>query len=66
MTLKLIKPVVVEQGQRFTLRAGAKTVGTGVFTSMNKNLTEEQRTDLMIGKKKRAKKEALLIAKESK
>lgn len=66
MILKLIKPVVVEQGQRFTMRAGAKTIGTGVFTTVHKDLNEDEREDLLIGKKKRAKKEALKAAKETK
>lgn len=63
LKLKLIKPVVVERGQRFTIRSGAKTVGTGVFTNICKNLTEDEREDILIGKKKRAKKQALKAAK---
>ena len=55
MSVRLLKPVVIEQGQNFTIRAGSKTIGTGVFTTINKNLTEIEREHLLIGKKKREK-----------
>lgn len=51
--LKLLKPMVCETGQRFTLRLGDMTLGTGVITKINKNLTEEERLKLMEGKKAR-------------
>uniref|UniRef100_A0A2P2HZZ7 Elongation factor Tu, mitochondrial n=1 Tax=Hirondellea gigas TaxID=1518452 RepID=A0A2P2HZZ7_9CRUS len=63
VVFKLVKPVVVEQGQRFTIRLGPSTIGTGVFTTFKKNLTQEERDDMMMGRKKRAKK-ALKLAKE--
>ncbi|KAF2359476.1 Transcription factor GTP-binding domain [Trinorchestia longiramus] len=63
MLFRFIKPVVVEQGQRFTIRCGNKTIGTGVFTAINKDLNDDEREDLLIGKKKRAKKEATKVAK---
>ncbi|KAA0203997.1 hypothetical protein HAZT_HAZT007791 [Hyalella azteca] len=66
LVMKFIKPVVVEQGQRFTIRSGHKTVGTGVFTAIHKDLTEDEREDFQLSKKKRAKKEALRAAKAAK
>ncbi|GBP27986.1 Elongation factor Tu, mitochondrial [Eumeta japonica] len=53
--LKMFKPMVCEAGQRFTLRLGDKTLGTGVITKINKNLTEEERVKLLEGKKAREK-----------
>lgn len=47
--------MVLEQGQRFTLREGSFTIGTGVFTKVNKNLTEEERMFVQEGKKYREK-----------
>jgi len=64
--LKLYKPVVVEKGQRFTLRDGNTTLGTGVFTSIKPNLTEAERELLTEGRKgieKRAKKAAAAASK---
>lgn len=55
LTLKLLKPMVVEQGQRFTLRDGTITLGTGVITKINARLTEDERTSLVEGKKAREK-----------
>ncbi|KFM80808.1 Elongation factor Tu, mitochondrial, partial [Stegodyphus mimosarum] len=43
ITLKFIKPMVIEAGQRFTLRDGATTFGTGVFTKINPDLNELER-----------------------
>ncbi|XP_041977349.1 elongation factor Tu [Aricia agestis] len=53
--LKLLKPMVCEPGQRFTLRLGDMTLGTGVITKINKNLTDDERLKLMEGKKAREK-----------
>jgi len=53
--------MVLEKGQRFTLRDGFTTLGTGVITNISKNLTEPERQFLTEGRKgieKRAKKEA--------
>ncbi|OWR42951.1 elongation factor [Danaus plexippus plexippus] len=55
LQLKLLKPMVCEPGQRFTLRLGDLTLGTGVITKVNKNLSEEDRLKLMEGKKAREK-----------
>lgn len=45
--------MVCEAGQRFTLRLGDLTLGTGVITKINNNLSEEERIKLMEGKKAR-------------
>jgi len=53
--------MVIEKGQRFTLRDGSTTLGTGVFSSIKPNLSEADRMMLSEGKKgieKRAKKAA--------
>lgn len=34
MTLELIQPIAIEEGQRFTIREGNKTVGTGVVSKI--------------------------------
>lgn len=34
LTLLLRQPMVLEQGQRFTLRDGSKTIGTGVVSAL--------------------------------
>jgi elongation factor Tu len=51
--LKLIKPMVLEQGQRFTLRDGLLTLGTGVVTKVNTPLSERERLSLVEGRKAR-------------
>jgi len=43
--------MVLEKGQRFTLRDGAVTLGTGVITNTLKSLTDSERHDLLEGKK---------------
>jgi len=61
LLMKLYKPMVLEKGQRFTLRDGFTTLGTGVITGIGKNLSEPDRQLLYEGKKgieKRAKKAA--------
>ncbi|XP_045608228.1 elongation factor Tu isoform X2 [Procambarus clarkii] len=55
LIIRLMKPMVLEQGQRFTLREGNVTIGTGVFTNINKNLTEDERQLILEGKKGREK-----------
>lgn len=47
--------MVCETGQRFTLRLGDQTLGTGVISKINNNLSEEDRTKLLEGKKAREK-----------
>ena len=34
ITLKLIAPVAIEEGLRFAIREGGRTVGAGVFTKV--------------------------------
>ena len=34
MTVSLITPVAVEEGLRFAIREGGRTVGAGVFTRL--------------------------------
>jgi len=58
LILRLIRPMVLEQGQRFTLRDGNLTLGTGVVTNTMPALTESQRNELTEGKKAREKKVA--------
>jgi elongation factor Tu len=48
--------MVLEQGQRFTLRDGTITLGTGVVTKINQSLSETERMSLTEGKKAREKK----------
>lgn len=48
--------MVLEQGQRFTLRDGTITLGTGVVTKLLKPLNEIERQELTEGKKAREKK----------
>lgn len=54
--LKMIRPMVLEQGQRFTLRVAGVTVGTGVITGIKKRLLDDERRGLLEGKKAREKK----------
>lgn len=56
--LSLLRPMVLEQGQRFTLRDGNLTLGTGVVTKALPLLSESERLALTEGKKAREKKEA--------
>nr|CAD7456697.1 unnamed protein product [Timema tahoe] len=53
LVLKLLRPMVLEQGQRFTLRDGALTLGTGVVTKVLPSLSEKDRMLLTEGKKAR-------------
>lgn len=48
--------MVLEQGQRFTLRDGSITLGTGVVTKVLTGLSEAERIELTEGKKAREKK----------
>jgi elongation factor Tu len=34
MTVNLITPIAVEEGLRFAIREGGRTVGAGVFTKL--------------------------------
>lgn len=49
--------MVCEKGQRFTIREGSVTLATGVITNILSGLSENERLDLLAGKKK-PKKEA--------
>ncbi|XP_046400054.1 elongation factor Tu, mitochondrial [Ischnura elegans] len=51
LILKLIRPMVLEQGQRFTLRDGSLTLGTGVVAKTLPPLSEKERLSLLEGKK---------------
>merc|ERR1719385_213298 len=53
--LKLLKPMVLEEGQQFTMRDSSGTIGTGKVTSILKNMTDEERQMMMLSKEKRAK-----------
>merc|ERR1712071_613580 len=55
LILRLLKPMVVEKGQRFTLRDGMLTLGTGVVTKVLPRLSEDERVGLSEGKKGREK-----------
>lgn len=47
--------MVIETGQRFTLRDGAQTLGTGVVTKVLPDMKQQERDLLMEGKKARGK-----------
>lgn len=51
--------MVLEQGQRFTIRDGKKSLGTGVVTKKLPDLSADDRIELMEGKKGREKKAAV-------
>jgi elongation factor Tu len=36
MTVKLIQPIAIEQGMKFAIREGGRTVGAGVVTNIKK------------------------------
>lgn len=50
--------MVFEQGQRFTIRDGKMTLGTGVVTKVLPNLSPDDRQELLEGRKAREKKAA--------
>lgn len=57
LVLRLIHPMVFENGQRFTIRNGNITLGTGVVTKILKTLRPDERVEILEGKKGREKKE---------
>uniref|UniRef100_G3MM69 Elongation factor Tu n=1 Tax=Amblyomma maculatum TaxID=34609 RepID=G3MM69_AMBMU len=63
LEIRLMKPMALEQGQRFTLREGHVTAGTGVVTKILDNLNEDERKDLHMSQKQREK-EALKKAQQ--
>merc|ERR1719410_88298 len=65
ITLKLTKPMVLEEGQQFTVRDSSGTIGTGKITNVKANMTEEERELLMLNKEKRAKRLAQMATAHS-
>merc|ERR1719238_19340 len=55
MHLRLLKPMVLEAGQHFTIRDHGGTIGTGKVTDIKENLTEEEKMLMQMNKDKRAK-----------
>ena len=53
--MKLIKPMVIENGQQFTLRSGNFTLGTGKITQTLANMTQDEKDFLMLSKRKKEK-----------
>lgn len=49
--------MVIEKGQRFTLRDGSVTYGTGVIVDFNPNMTEKEREKFRKGKSLKEKEE---------
>lgn len=45
----------MEKGQKFTIREGPATIGTGVISELLPNLTPEQKESIMMSKKNIAK-----------
>merc|ERR1719153_1268192 len=56
MDLRVFKPMVLEDGQQFTIRDAVGTIGTGKVTAVHKNMTEEEIELMTMNKAKRAKK----------
>jgi len=56
MDIRLLKPMVLEEGQSFTVRDSSGTIGTGKVTKVKPNLTEEEYELMTMNKTKRAKK----------
>merc|ERR1712012_1420327 len=55
MKLRLLKPMVLEAGQHFTIGDHGGTIGTGKVTDIKENLTDEERMLMQMNKEKRAK-----------
>jgi len=55
ISLKMMKPMVMEIGQNFTIRAGKATIGTGKVTKILPNMTPDEREYLTFSKKKKEK-----------
>jgi len=55
MTLKLLKPMVMEDGQHFTIRDSVGTIGTGKVTQVFPNLSDEEKEIMLMNKTKREK-----------
>ncbi|KAG9510417.1 Elongation factor Tu, mitochondrial, partial [Fragariocoptes setiger] len=57
VTIKLRKPVVLEQGLRFTLRDCGVTLGTGVVSKVLPNMTAAEKEKLIKGRNKQEREE---------
>jgi len=55
LTINLIKPMVLETGQTFTLRLENSTIGTGKITTIHGLMTPEEKEWLLLGQKKKDK-----------
>lgn len=55
--LKILRPMVIEQGSRFTLRDKKSTIATGVVTKVLPDLTPEEKTKFERGKTRKEKEE---------
>jgi len=55
INLRLMKPMVLEDGQSFTIRDASGTIGTGKVTTIHPNMDDEQKELMMMNKDKRAK-----------
>jgi len=62
MTLRLLKPMVLEEGQHFTLRDASGTIGTGKVSKALPNMTETEKELLVMN---RSKREKVLAAKSA-
>ncbi|XP_018326229.1 uncharacterized protein LOC108737688 [Agrilus planipennis] len=58
LILKMFRPMVLEEGKRFTLRDGSLTLGTGVVSKILPALKPDEKLALSEGKKAREKKAA--------
>ena len=55
ISAKLLKPMVMEIGQQFTLRSGKSTIATGKITGGLATMTKDEREFLTLSKKKKEK-----------
>ncbi|KAH9426235.1 elongation factor Tu-like [Dermatophagoides pteronyssinus] len=55
--LKILRPMVMEKGSRFTIRDQKKTIMTGVVTNLLDDLTPEERAKLEKGRTKKEREE---------
>jgi len=53
--LRLVKPMVMTEGQQITIRSGGDTVGSGKITSIKSNLNESDRAFMSSSANKKAK-----------
>ena len=64
VSFKTTKPIVMEVGQRFTIRMKNQTVGTGIVTKIHPNMTPEEEKIIQGGEKARRKAERIKARKE--